>query len=293
MIMENPVVSVCMITYNHELYIREAIEGVLIQKTDFPIELIIGEDSSTDNTRKIVKEYEEKYPEIIKAQYPEKNRGMMNNFLTVLQSAHGKYIALCEGDDYWTDPLKLQKQVDFLEENLEYSMCFHNAKLVYETSDKLYSAFKKIEKRDYSGEEILKEWIIPTASVVFRKDSWKPIYHPDFLFGDIILFLSLVENGKIRGLSEIMCIYRRHEGGVSALSKNSIQQQKRFIKHHIAIKKSFDSKYEKIEKEILSKQYLILSKSLLKTFNIKFIIYLIYSLIESPCFFLKKIMGDT
>lgn len=116
-------VSVFMITYNHENYIEHAIEGVLMQKTSFPIELIIGEDCSTDNTRKIVREYEGRYTEIIKAQYPEKNRGMNNNFLTVLQSARGKYIALCEGDDYWTDPLKLQKQVDFLEANPEYSLC--------------------------------------------------------------------------------------------------------------------------------------------------------------------------
>jgi glycosyltransferase involved in cell wall biosynthesis len=88
-----------MITYNHENYIREAIEGVLMQKTDFPIELIIGEDCSTDDTREIVVDYANKYPDIIKAQLPEKNRGMQNNFLAILEAAHGKYIALCEGKD--------------------------------------------------------------------------------------------------------------------------------------------------------------------------------------------------
>jgi len=124
-----PLVSVCMITYNHENFIKDAIEGILMQKTSFPIELIIGEDCSTDNTRKIVKDYEEKYPEIIFAQYSEKNLGMINNFLNVLQAARGKYIALCEGDDYWTDPLKLQKQVDFLEANPEYVICANRTKV--------------------------------------------------------------------------------------------------------------------------------------------------------------------
>lgn len=113
-----PLVSVCMITYNHEKYIKDAIEGILMQKTSFPIELIIGEDCSTENTRKIVEDYAEKYPNLIFAQYSEKNLDMMNNFFNVLQAVRSKYIALCEGDDYWTDPLKLQKQVDFLANNL-------------------------------------------------------------------------------------------------------------------------------------------------------------------------------
>jgi len=104
-------VSVLMITYNHEKYIREAIDGVLMQKTDFPIELIIGEDCSTDNTREIVIEYTKKHPEIVKPQLPNENRGMQNNFMGIYNAALGKFIALCEGDDYWTDPYKLQKQV--------------------------------------------------------------------------------------------------------------------------------------------------------------------------------------
>ena len=112
--MNNVTVSVLMITYNHENFIREAIEGVLMQKTDFPIELIIGEDCSTDGTRKIVMEYASKYPDIIRPLLPDSNLGMMKNFIETMQAATGKYIALCEGDDYWTDPYKLQKQVDIL-----------------------------------------------------------------------------------------------------------------------------------------------------------------------------------
>ena len=111
------IVSVLMITYNHENFIREAIDGVLMQKTTFPIELIIGEDCSTDSTRKIVVEYAEKYPDLIRPLLPGSNLGMMKNFNKTMEAAKGKYIAICEGDDYWTDPLKLQKQVDILEAN--------------------------------------------------------------------------------------------------------------------------------------------------------------------------------
>ena len=103
-----------MITYNHEKFIAEAIEGVVMQKTNFQFELVIGEDCSTDNTRAICIEYQKKYPDIIRLRLPETNQGMMLNWINNINSGRGKYIALCDGDDYWTDPYKLQKQVDFM-----------------------------------------------------------------------------------------------------------------------------------------------------------------------------------
>ena len=115
-----------MITYNHEKYISEAIEGVLMQKCSFPFQLVIGEDCSTDATASIIKEFEKKYNNLIKARYNGENIGMQNNALKTFQECEGKYIAICEGDDYWTDPLKLQKQVDFLEEHLEFVGTSHN-----------------------------------------------------------------------------------------------------------------------------------------------------------------------
>ena len=121
-----PKVSVCMITYNHENFIREAIEGVLMQKTDFPIELIIGEDCSTDNTRKIVLEYASKYPEIIRPLLPDNNLGVRTNFFNTLNVCRGEYIALCEGDDYWIDSTKLQSQVDYLAKNKQCSLVHTN-----------------------------------------------------------------------------------------------------------------------------------------------------------------------
>jgi len=126
---EKITVSVCMITYNHEPYIRQAIEGVLMQKCNFPIELIIGEDCSTDNTRHICNEYTAKYPEI-NLLPSEINLGVILNFFKTLQASTGKYIAICEGDDYWTDPYKLQKQVDFLEANTEYGLVHTDLSLI-------------------------------------------------------------------------------------------------------------------------------------------------------------------
>ena len=130
--MNKPLVSVCMITYNHEKYIAEAIQGVLMQKTDFEIEFIIANDASTDNTHTLITEFAiDKKNITINYINHSVNSGMMSNFVSALQQCSGKYIALCEGDDYWTDPLKLQKQVDFMEANPEYAMIFTNGKVVY------------------------------------------------------------------------------------------------------------------------------------------------------------------
>jgi glycosyltransferase involved in cell wall biosynthesis len=126
---KTPLVSVKMITYNHEPYIAQAIEGVLMQETNFPIELVIGEDCSTDRTREIVLDYQRKHPEMIRVITAQKNVGAHKNSLRTSKACRGKYIAFCEGDDYWTDPYKLQKQVDFLEANPDYGLVHSNSHL--------------------------------------------------------------------------------------------------------------------------------------------------------------------
>lgn len=131
--MTNPLVSICCITYNHAQFIRKCLDGFLMQKTDFPIEILIHDDCSTDGTTEIIREYEAKYPDLIFPLYEEENQYQQGKAAEIdfynYRRARGKYIAYCEGDDYWTDPLKLQKQVDFLEANPEYSVCFHNYKI--------------------------------------------------------------------------------------------------------------------------------------------------------------------
>ena len=124
--MNDMLLSVMTITYNHEPYIAQAIESFLVQKTTFDVEIVIGEDRSTDNTLQICLDYKAKYPGKVRVLSRDTNIGMMANMIDTFSQCKGKYVAVCEGDDYWTDPYKLQKQVDFLEKNEEYAICCHN-----------------------------------------------------------------------------------------------------------------------------------------------------------------------
>jgi glycosyltransferase involved in cell wall biosynthesis len=130
-----------MITYNHAPYIAQAIEGVLQQKTNFPFELVIGEDCSTDGTREIVFEYQKKHPDIIRVITSDENVGAKKNGLRVLKACQGKYIAFCEGDDYWHNPDKLQKQVDYMESHPECGMLFADCDAYYQRSKKFIKSF--------------------------------------------------------------------------------------------------------------------------------------------------------
>ena len=228
------IVSVLMITYNHEAFISQAIEGVLMQKTSFQIELIIGEDFSTDNTRKICQEYQKIYPDRIKLLLPGTNLGMMQNFKSTLEASVGKYIALCEGDDYWTDPLKLQKQVEFLEDNLDYSFSFHKVKVISEGVEHLL-LYEHLEEREYKCEEVYNKWSIPTCSVVFRRPKEMIKFPKVVIFGDSYLFLSLLELGKTYCHNFEGAVYRRNIGSISAqnnldLSKKLFYQYKYMVK---------------------------------------------------------------
>ena len=170
----NPLVSICCITYNHAQYIRQCLDGFLMQKVNFEYEIIVHDDASTDGTSEIIREYSNKYSDLIvpifqtENQYSKGVRGMYAKF--VFPRARGKYIALCEGDDYWIDENKLQMQVDFLENNPEYTMCFHNAIEHYEDGSVPDKQFSQVENRDYSGIEFFKHWIVPTASVIYKKE---------------------------------------------------------------------------------------------------------------------------
>ena len=166
-------VSIKCLAYNHEKYIRKCLEGIVSQKTNFKFEVIVHDDASTDKTANIIHEFENNYPDIIKPIYEETNlyqsdiialRKKMNMFVK------GKYVAFCECDDYWIDENKLQKQVDFLENHKDYSMCFHNAIEHYEDNSQEDRQFSHIENRDYSGLEIFETWQVPTASVMVREE---------------------------------------------------------------------------------------------------------------------------
>ena len=172
---KNPVVSVHMITYNHEPYIAQAIEGVLMQKTDFPIELIIGEDCSTDRTREIVLEYQKKHPEIIRVLSSEKNLGMVKNSFLIDGACRGKYIAYCEGDDFWHHPQKLQKQVDYLESHPDCGLVHSdNNRLwveerIFENHVKKTWGVSPRNSEDTFTSLLLRKYRITTSTVCFRK----------------------------------------------------------------------------------------------------------------------------
>ncbi len=217
--------SVCMITYNHESFIAKAIEGILMQKTDFDIELIIGEDYSSDKTSEICKEYKNKFPNKIRLLLNERNIGVMPNFIQTLNSCSGNYIALCEGDDYWTDPYKLQKQVDFLEANEDFVICHHNMQIDYENdASEQHLSNSPEQKEVYTIEDLALRYSIFTSSSIFRNGLIKKL--PDWFYkyslGDYMLYMIIAQYGKIRYLPDVMGVYRVHEKGVwSMLSENS------------------------------------------------------------------------
>lgn len=218
------IVSIAMITYNHEKFISKAISSVLMQRTDFEYELVIGEDCSIDSTRQICGEYAQKYGEVIKLLPSETNLGMIPNFIRTLRACKGKYIAFCEGDDYWTNPLKLQKQVDFLEANPDYGLIhtdfykFHQNIQKYELSSVL--EIRDIgDKLDYDS--LLIENYIQTLTVCLRRDilidNLDVIIPNDrtWYLGDYQIWLYFALFSKIKYLPEKMAVYRMLEESAS------------------------------------------------------------------------------
>lgn len=193
-----------------------------MQNTNFPFFAIVHDDCSTDNSADIIREYATKYPEIIRPIY-EKENVYSKSRVALEEIMYGrvddaKYIAICEGDDYWTDSLKLQKQVDYMEAHPECSLCFHNALTHWDMGDKPDTLFAKVEDRDYAGPELVGTWYTPTASFLFRsecKDGFIKMMtdYPAINAGDIPLVVTCAKLGIVHGMSDIMSVYNKHEGG--------------------------------------------------------------------------------
>lgn len=222
-------VSVCMITYGHEQFIQQAIEGVLMQNVEFDVELIIADDNSPDYTEQVVLDIINNNPKgkWIKYTKHKINKGMMPNFIWALEECNGKYIALCEGDDYWTDPYKLQKQVDFLEKHQDYSICAGVAREFHE-KDRFSKYFPDIKANTtYSIEDFIFGNLTGTCTLIFNTNYLRLI--PDWFnkvsFGDWALVLTLMHksNRKIMVLNEKIGCYRIHENGIySNLLKDNV-----------------------------------------------------------------------
>ncbi len=208
-------VSICCITYNHEHFIKKALDGFLMQKTSFKYEILIHDDASTDNTATIIREYEKEYPDIVKPIYQTENqysKGVKISNTYNYPRVQGKYIAICEGDDFWTDENKLQKQVDFLESHLDYSMCCHSAYHV-DTEDNIIDIKGPFfEKGTLTANEVIvqeKGWIA-TASILFRIEvlSNTPEFFHEVSVGDYPLKLNCFSKGKVYFDDSIMSAYR-------------------------------------------------------------------------------------
>lgn len=214
----SPLVSVCLITYNHSEYICEAIDSILMQQVNFSWEIIIADDFSSDGTREIVLDYERKYPELIKLLFQKKNVGGGRNFVDLINSASGKYVAYIEGDDYWTDPLKLQKQFDFLENHSEFSMCYHRIKWVYTYDVPDFDPKKESNEGDglvSTIEDILERgWFIRSCSIFYRNFSL-PANFEDLYIGDYPLHILLAYQGKVGFIPKVMGVYRINNRGAS------------------------------------------------------------------------------
>lgn len=234
--------SICCITYNHEKFIAEAIESFIMQQTDFDYEIIISDDASTDKTANICQGYQAKYGDKIKLVLHTNNIGMMPNFITTLQACKGKYIALCEGDDYWADPLKLQKQVNFLEANPNYSICFHRVKDWFD--GQLYDSKlnTSTSEETFSIKDLASGNLMHTPSVVFRNGLYDdfPAWFSQSFLGDYVLHMLNAQYGLIKYLPETMAVYRHHGGGVWSSIKAAHRREKAIHVISLLLTHNFD-----------------------------------------------------
>ena len=214
----NPKVSVVMIAYNVDKYIREAIESVLKQQVNFDIEIIIGDDCSQDETRQIALDYQKKEPKKIKVLLPSKNQGLTPNCIATHNACKGEYIALLDADDFWTDETKLQRQVDFLDSNPNFSACAHQATIVFDDIIGEDTLFGSIHDAVLKREDMLQHRKFHTSSLVYRRKYWEETggIPSNILSNERAIYPMLSIFGPIMYWKESMCIYRRSTSGISS-----------------------------------------------------------------------------
>jgi len=233
-----PLVSIRCLVYNHEPFLRQCLDGFMMQQTTFPFEAIVHDDASTDGSAAIIREYAEKYPDIIKPIYETENQyskhdGSIRRAMDAVMHPESKYIATCEGDDYWTDPNKLQIQVDFLESHPDYFVTSHDISVYNEETkimdergrerfmDLTYEEYNGIEYHTFTKDDYFKIWFMHTVSMVRRKEPYidKDVRMRYPIYYDYIDFYYIIKKGKCAFLKNIMATYRRHKNGVSTGSR--------------------------------------------------------------------------
>ena len=276
--MNNYTVSILAVTYNHEKYIAKMLDSVLMQEVNFKYEIVIGEDFSSDNTRKILMQYKDKYSEKIKLILNEKNLGLHKNTLITLKACTGKYIAWLEGDDYWTSKMKLQKQVEFLEKNEEYSACAHLTETKYDFRvEKKKQFYLKVYKNNIiRNKDLLDKIIIHTSSLLFRNELLNlnrlEQYPVLVQHSPIMIILSTVKPIKL--FPEIMSVYRKNLNSISENIKakeiyyaniNAASSLNKYLDHFL-IKSLY-------MKGVWSRYYLLQEINLSYMFKIKLFLY--------------------
>jgi glycosyltransferase involved in cell wall biosynthesis len=267
---EAPLVSICCSTYNHEKFISETLDGFLIQKCNFPVEILIHEDCSTDNTAGIIKEYQKKYPNLLNPVFQKENqysKGIKPFTQLLYPRAKGKFIALCEGDDYWTDPFKLQKQVDFLEANPDYTFCVGGFKKIYNHKQETVHIIKTpssfpthVKGFSFDLDDQKKDRLTKILTVVLRNDKQILNHLAKYKFNlDVNLFYHLLKSGKGFYFTEIMGVYRIHDGGVYSKKHGEI--------NNIAAYKVYKELYQ-INKDEYSRYHYIRSAVALLSYNL-------------------------
>ena len=266
-------VSVSITTFNQEPYIAAALDGILMQEADFDYEIIVGEDCSSDGTRSIVEEYERRYPYRIKSVLPEQNLGGLGKriFAETLKLCRGEYIACMDGDDYWTSPHKLQKQVEFLERYTQCSMCFHDVMIMHEDSSLMPRRFVSSHRAMFSDpDDLFAGCFIPACSPVFRRHALVPL--PSWYFnlpsGDWSLYLIAGEQGKIGYLDEVMGVYRVHRGGMWS-GADPLEQLDAVVCKYVALNSATQYRYNSQIHWALSDAFLRIAKEHAKAGDVR------------------------
>ena len=302
----SPLVAIHCFVYNHEPYLRDCFEGFVMQETNFSFVAIVHDDASTDNSAAIIREYEVNYPHIFKPIYEKENQyskkdGILDCIMNVAIEATGaKYVAMCEGDDYWTDPLKLQKQVDFMESNLNYSLCFTNS--IVKFSNHEAKAINNIWDT-YTIEEVIGtnslnmmkrgDNIVScghTSTILYRRPLERiPKWVSQCFIGDEPLFIYLAQFGNVKFLNEPMSVYRAGVG-VSSCNFDQKKDWLNRIEMYGIINKGLSYKYKKIIEPIIAQYYFNLAKLLSKTSHrLKAVHYMFNSLITDSSIIINSI----
>lgn len=257
-----PKVSVLIITYNQKNFIRQAIDSVLAQKTTFPVEILVGDDFSTDGTREIIQEYERQYPGLVIGVLHPHNMGKNGgiNFLETLKLAKGEYYALIDGDDYLTDPLKLQKQADLLDAHPDYSMTFHNALITYEDGSPSHILNGPDMKPFYTVEDLIGDdeiWFMATSSTLYRNSIREyPAWFRESSSGDIPRLILKAKLGKIGYIPDVMSVYRKNSAGASFHDnyRNEVFLRNR-IQMYSDINRELDYRYDAVLRRNMARYY--------------------------------------